>query len=137
MATSDDAESPRLRKDAVVLTNPRYNTPNTSLLIFHFEPQRLKSVESRLHKCSIQQISVEGKDIYLFDELFHKDERQDLLEYSKKATFSRTSYASHKSREEGEEPARSMNNKEKWEFFAKPPQAVNEVYKLLERWRSS
>ena len=24
-----------------------------------------------------------------------------------------------------------MNNKEKWEFFAKPPQSIKEIYKLL------
>ncbi len=51
--------------------------------------------------------------------------------YSRNATFSRSSYAHQESREKGEDPARSMNNKEKWEFFAKPPLPIKEVYKLL------
>ncbi len=128
-----ESESPKIRKekDSVILLNERYNTPNTSLLLFHFEPQRYSSSDLRLKDCSIQRTSIEGKDIYIFDDFFTEGEASLLRQYSKDATFSRSSYACQESREKGEEPARSMNNKEKWEFFAKPPQAIKEIYKLF------
>lgn len=125
------AEIPLIKKDTFTLTNERFNTAKTSMLAFHFEPQPLASPEARLKKCELQQLSVEGRDIHIFDHYFNADEDREMREYSQHATFSRTSYASHESREEGEEPALSMNNKEKWEFFAHPPQAVKELYKLL------
>lgn len=131
---SDDlsSETPKIRKekDSVILLNERYNTPNTSLILFHFEPHPYASSEVRLKECTLKRTPIEGKDLYVFDDLFQDRESDELRSYSRKATFSRSSYANQESRE-GEEPARSMNNKEKWEFFAKPPQAINEVYKLL------
>ncbi len=116
--------------------NDRYNTPNTSLLLSHFDPAPPpppphSSSESRLKECSIQRTSIEDKDLYIFDKFFTENESADLRTYSRNASFSRNSYACQESREKGEEPARSMNNKEKWEFFAKPPQAIKEIYKLL------
>lgn len=120
-----------LRKDSFILTNERYHTPKTSMLVFHFEPQLFESMKSRLGTSTIEHSSIEGKDVYVLDNFFQKQENEDLREYSRNAKFSRSSYASHESQEQGEEPALSMNNKEKWEFFANPPQAVKEVYKLL------
>lgn len=127
------SQAPKIRKDkdSIVLLNERYNTPNTSLLLFHFEPTLYPSSMRRLKGCSIQHHSVEDKDVYLFDDFFLMQECTDLRTYSRNAAFSRMSYASQSSREQGEEPARSMNNKEKWEFFAKPPQVIQETYKLL------
>src|SRR5262249_53271293 len=84
-----------------------------------------------LKTCSIQRISIEDKDLYIFDNFFIENESIDLRTYSRNATFSRSSYACQESREKNEVPARSMNNKEKWEFFAKPPKAIKEIYKLL------
>ncbi len=131
MQASNTEEEPKIQKDQVVLLNERYNTPGTSLLTFHFEPYEYISSLIRLKEASVQHIGVEKKDVYVFDNLFSESESKELRNFSKNATFSRTSYASHESRGKGEVPALSMNNKEKWEFFTKPPQAVKEVYKLL------
>ncbi|MDQ3239261.1 MAG: hypothetical protein M3P33_01940 [bacterium] len=129
--SESEAQKIRKEKDSVTLLNDRYNTPNTSLLLFHFEPHPYVSSDLRLKDCSIQHNSIEEKDLYIFDQFFLESESANLRTYSKNATFSRSSYACQESREKGEEPARSMNNKEKWEFFAKPPQPIKEVYKLL------
>ncbi len=128
-----EAESPKIRKekDSVILLNERYNTPNTSLLLFHFEPHPYTSSDLRLKNGSILHHAVEGRDIYIFDDFFLESEQKDLRNYSRNASFSRSSYASQESREKGEEPAHSMNNKEKWDFFNRPPDAIKEIYKLL------
>jgi len=128
-----DSKDPKIRKekDSILLLNERYNTPGTSLLLFHFEPQQSASSDLRLKNCSIQHHIVEEKDIYIFDNFFTESEGNTLRDYSRTASFSRSSYASQESREKGEEPARSMNNREKWEFFAKPPQPIKEIYRLL------
>lgn len=124
----------RIRKecDSVILLNDKYKTPNTSLLLFHFEPFSFSSSEYRLKNCSLMHKEIEGKDIYLYDNFFSDIEGEEMCKYSREASFSRSSYASNESQEKGEEPARSMNNKEKWEFFAKPPQPIKEIYKFLE-----
>lgn len=129
-----DEKAPEIRRDAdsILLLNDRYKTPNTSLILFHFEPQPYASSEERLRNCSIEEASVEGKGIYLFDDFFLESESEELRAYTEQASFSRRSYASSESQESGEEPARSMNNREKWEFFAAPSQPIKEVYKLLE-----
>lgn len=124
-------DSAVIKKDLFILTNERFNTPKTSMLVFHFEPQVFNSIESRLRECTIEHASIDGKDIYFMDQFFPNKESDDMREYSRTAKFSRSSYASHESQEQGEEPALSMNNKEKWEFFANPPQAIKEIYKLL------
>jgi hypothetical protein len=125
------SETPKTRKDTAILTSDRYKTPKTSPLIFHFEPAAFVSPDLRLQECSIEHTSIEGKDVYLFDNFFLDDESQELKDFSKKSEFSRTIFAEHKSRTQGEEPARAMDNKEKWRFFANPPQSVKEIYKLL------
>ena len=124
-------ERPKIKKTKSILLNDRYKTANTSMLTFHFEPCAFPASESKLKNCKIHHESIGGKDLYLIDRFFSESELEDLYTYTKQATFSRFSYASHASREQGEEPARSMNNKEKWEFFAKPPFAMNEIFKLL------
>lgn len=124
-------ENPRVKKDTTVLLNERYRTPNTSMLIFHFEPYLYASTESKLADSSIKHIAINSKDVYVIDNFLSDEESEALRSYSKNATFSRHSYASSESREKGEDPAKSMNNKEKWELFAKPPEAVREVYKFL------
>jgi hypothetical protein len=129
---SDHSENPKIKKDTALLMNDRYKTPNTSMLIFHFEPHLFDYIEQKLRDSSIKHDLVEGKDIYIFDNFFSQNENQDLLTYSRNAKFSRHSYASSDSKEKGEDPASSMNNKEKWEFFAKPPQAVKELFKFLD-----
>lgn len=38
--SNSESDIPKIRKekDSIILLNDRYNTPNTSLLLFHFEP---------------------------------------------------------------------------------------------------
>lgn len=128
-----DTETVKLRKenDSVVLLNEKYKTPNTSLIRFHFEPQHYTSSDLRLRGCSIKKVSVDGRNLYLFDQFYLEEESEALRDYSREAPFSRSSYASQESRDKGEIPARSMDNKEKWVFFSKPPQPIAEINKLL------
>lgn len=120
-----------VQKKIATLANERYNNPKTSLITFHFKPQLLSSTEEKLKRASIAYGSIAGKDIYLFDHFLNELEGKNLRDYSQNAQFSRTSYGSPESIEKGERPARSMNNKERWLFFSKPPEAVIEIYKLL------
>jgi hypothetical protein len=125
------SEMPKIKKDTAVLTDHYYNTPNTSLLLFHFEPHPFASSETRIQNCSTQHASLDGKSIYIFDHFFSQSEGEEMQNFSKKATFSRNSYGSSEAIEKGEKAARSMNGKERWKFFSNPPQAMNEVYKLF------
>lgn len=117
-----------MRKSKATLLDEGYNTPQTSLLTFHFDPQ---TNNERIKNSSVQHTSIEGKDIYIFDGLFSESETEEMRAFSKKTSFSRHSYGSAESIERGERPARSMNGKERWEFFSKPPMAVQEIYKFL------
>lgn len=125
------SETAKIRKALTFLTNDYYNTLKTSLLLFHFEPAPFLSSHLRMQKSSIKYASVEGKDLYLFDGFFQKNEGEMMREFSAKTSFSRNSYGSPESIEKGEKPARSMNGKERWQFFSNPPQPMHEVYKLL------
>lgn len=127
----EELEAPKIRKGATLLTNDLYNTPQTSLLVFHFEPLSTSSSNFRLQNCSVKHASVSGKDVYIFDDFFSEPEKQEMRNFSEKATFSRNSYGSAEAIERGEKPARSMNGKERWQFFSNPPKAINEFYKLL------
>lgn len=131
MTTKEQDAIVRKESDFVILTNDLYRTPNTSLMLFHFEPHVYLSSKSRLNYASIVRTPVEGKDVYLFDDFFSLDESALMRDFTTNATFSRSSYGSAEGKEAGEKAARSMNNKEKWEFFIKPPQPIKEIYKLL------
>lgn len=128
---SDAAEVPKIRKSATHLTNALYDTPQTSLLVFHFDPVASPSSDLRLQRSAIKHVSIEGKDVYIIDDFFTETEGEELRSYSKNATFSRNSYGSAEAIERGERPARSMNGKERWQFFSRPPQAMQEFFKLL------
>lgn len=122
---------PRLRKEigSIILLNERYNTPKTSLALFHFEPNDSQiSISDRLEKCSLHEKKIDGKELYIFDSFFSDAEIENIRLYSRSSSFSRMSYASHESREQGEEPARSMNNQEKWLFFSNPPEIVKNLF---------
>ncbi|HSX26217.1 MAG TPA: hypothetical protein VLE89_04330 [Chlamydiales bacterium] len=54
-----------------------------------------------------------------------------MREFSRTASFSRNIFGSKQGIEKGEKPARAMNGKERWQFFAKPPPAIQEFFKLL------
>lgn len=124
-------EKPKVHKDNLVLLNDHYKNPNTSLLIFRFEPQPFIATQNRLQGSQIKYASIEGKDLYLIDQFFQEDEGKEMQTFSKTAPFSRNSYGSPEAIERGEKPARSMNGKERWQFFSQPPAAINELYKLF------
>ena len=125
------SESPKIKKDMAVLTTDRYKTPKTSPIIFHFEPHPFVSPELRLEDSKINHDTISEKDIYIIDNFFLDREAEELRNFSTKSHFSRDIFADNESKEKGETPDRAMDNKEKWVFFANPPQAVKEIYKLL------
>ncbi len=128
---TNEPEAPKIKKSKSTLTNPHYDTPQTSPLIFHFEPDHFPSSEDRLRKIQIQHASIEGKSVYVFDDFFSQEEAQEIRAFSKNASFSRNSYGSPEAIKQGEAPARSMNGKERWQFFSNPPRALHAFYKLL------
>ena len=121
----------QIRKDTAILTGEGYNTPNTSLIFFHFEPIAESSLETREKNCLVKQAAFDGKDLYLLDGFFTKEESFEMQSFSKSASFSRQSYGSPEAIEKGQKGAKSMNGKERWKFFSNPPEAVQEVYRLL------
>lgn len=120
-----------IRKSKAILTDHYYNTPQTSTLMFHFEPQLNPSIEERLVKSRVEHISIEGKDLYLIDDFFSESEAKEVRAFSQKASFSRNSYGSPEAIAKGEKPAKSMNGKERWQFFSQPTEAIKEIYQLL------
>lgn len=124
-------ENPIVTKGMAHLLSESYNTPKTSLLTFHFEPTDFKTVGERLKTTDIQHISIEDKDLYLIDNYFTEEEGKNFRQFTKDRKFERAIYAVQESKEKGEEPARAMGNKEKWELFSHPPQAIQEIYKFL------
>lgn len=118
-------------KETVPLLDPYYEHPNTSLLTFRFEPDRSADTEARLQRTSIRRASIAGKDLYVFDGFLEQAEREDLRLFSLNGSFSRNSYGSSEAIEQGERPAASMNGKERWRFFNRPPTAISQVYKLF------
>lgn len=117
-----------MKKITTTLTNPHYNTPKTSLLTFQFEP-----IEdtSPIRSACIQHFSIEDKDIYLIDGFFSDSETQEVRSYFKQASFSRKSYGSPEAIEKGEQPARSMDSRERWLFFSRPPSPIQKMYQFF------
>jgi hypothetical protein len=76
-------------------------------------------------------MSVEDKDIYIFDGFFLSQDGDNLRKASIDSGFSRDIYADHESQEQGEEPSRAMSNKEKWMFFSHPPLAVTDLFRFF------
>ena len=128
---SDKTEKPKIKKITASLLDNVYTHPNTSPLIFQFESQLFTSSDSRLQSASIKRAVIGEKDLYVFDGFFLPSEREEMQHFSKSASFSRNSYGSPEAIENGEKPARSMNGKERWQFFSHPPAAITEVYKLF------
>jgi hypothetical protein len=120
-----------MRKTTTVLIDDLYKNPGTSLLTFCFEPHLSDRSDIRLKNCRSQHATVEGKDLYIFDDYFEAAEADDLRRFSKTTTFSRHSYGSPEAIQTGEKPARSMNGKERWQFFSNPPSAIKELYNVL------
>lgn len=129
--SAQSSEFPKIRKDTAVITNERYKTPKTSPLVFHFEPHPFVSSDLRVQDCTIKHHTISGKDLYIIDNFFLASEAEELRKFSSQGQFSREIFADHESKEKGETADRAMDNKEKWTFFANPPQAVKEIYKFL------
>ncbi len=120
-----------VKKTSIVLTDNHYNTPGTSLVAFQFQPYWNASLEARIRQSLVEHTSLDSKDVYLIDGFFSSSEGQEIREYSARAAFSRNSYGSPEAIEKGERPARSMNGKERWQFFSNPPQPILELYNLF------
>lgn len=116
-----------IRKENTVLISDHYNTPKTSLVIFHFEP----STNKKPRPCTISHASIENKDLYIFDHFFQKNARDGTRDYFEKASYSRFSYSTADSDNHGEKPGFSMNTKERWNLFSNPPPSIGELHKLL------
>ncbi len=125
------SEIPKIRKDSAVVTKEDYKNPRTIPLVFHFEPAPFESPDVRLRDCQIQRISIEGKDIYIIDDFFLESEADEMRTFSETVDFTKSIYADQGSKEQGEVPARAMDNKEKWKLLSSPPQAMKELYKFF------
>lgn len=123
--------NPTITKKNIPLIDDFYVSPNTSTVVFQFEPQVFTETNARLQKAAVLHQQIEGKDLYILDHFFSDVEGEEMRRYSESATFSRNSYGSREAIARGEKPAQSMNGKERWQFFAKPPGAIYELYKLL------
>ncbi|WP_068470238.1 hypothetical protein [Candidatus Protochlamydia phocaeensis] len=132
MSTDDPVpEDFNLRPDQAVLANELFNNANTNMLIFHFQPHPFPAIKEKLQESSVQHAAIEERDIYILDDFFAYQTSQDLRTFTEQAEFSKRTFASYTSREGGEEPARAMDKRERWNFFTNPPQAIQEVYQLL------
>ncbi len=124
-------EKYKIRKASTHLLNPYYNTPKTCLLTFHFDPCYFLSIKDRLQKAEIIHMDIEGKDLYVIEDFFSSEEAEEMRTFSKQATFSIHSYGSQEAIEQGEKPAFSMDNKERWLLFSQPPSCIAKFYQLL------
>lgn len=120
-----------ITKERATLTNSYYDTAKTIPLVFHFDACSFPSVEERLSRCCVERQLVEGKDLYTMDNFFSQKHSSEIREFARTASFTRKIYAIRESQEQGEEPARAMDNREKWQFFANPPGAIKELFKLF------
>jgi hypothetical protein len=84
-----------------------------------------------LKSCFIKHACIDSKDFYVLDHFFPEEEQEEMRELFGKATYSRFSYGSLESIDNGEKPGRSMNNQERWSLFTRYPPAIREVYKLF------
>ncbi len=119
----------RIEKDRAILLDDCFRSSKTSPLFFRFLP---KLKEGILSQASIQKATIDGKDLYLFDDLF--SDGGELRSFTETASFSRKSFGSREGIESGERPALSMNSRERWDFFSKPPLLVREFFHLLSHW---
>lgn len=120
-----------ITKSTTVLVDDHYRGASTSLLVFHFEPQMPLLSDDRLQRCVGGHTAIDGKDLYVVDGFFSQTEEVEMQRFSSAATFSRSSYGSPEAIEKGEKPALSMNGRERWQFFSKPPAAIGALYKLF------
>lgn len=115
-----------ISKESVILTLDCYKTPNTIPLAFVFEPEAI--LDRRL---SLKSYSIDGKSLVALNGFFTEEEGLELREFSKAASFSQKIFGSQESAQCGEIPAKMMNGKERWQFFANPPSAIHSLFRLF------
>lgn len=138
MTTQDDlkkalqhSEIPKIRKESAIITSDSYKNPRTIPLTFHFEPAPFESPDVRLRDCQISKTAIDGKDIYIFDDFFLENEADEMRAFTESSEFLKSIYADQGSKEKGEEPAKAMDNKEKWKLISNPSSALKEIYKFF------
>lgn len=115
-----------IHKESISLTSECYNTPNTIPLAFCFEP-----ILTLNRNFTLEHHAIDGKDLFVLHGYFSDQEGQSLREFSETTSFSQKIYGSAESTDYGEIPAKMMNGKERWQFFAQPPSAINALFKLF------
>jgi hypothetical protein len=109
-----------IRKVSLELVDSDYDPALCSLISYQFTPHPYPL--SRLTNCTVFDDKIDGKELFIIDNYFHKEERDEVRDFSQKATFSRAipSY-----------PAQTMNHQERLLLFSLPPAPLLQVYKLL------
>jgi len=115
-----------LKKDTTFLTNANYISPKTILTLFYFEP---KAFYRRASK--IEYKSIEGKEVYILDGLFQKEESLELRQAISHVDFGVKVFSSVESLKKKEKPCFSMNSKDRWRFFSHPPKAIRVLFNLF------
>jgi hypothetical protein len=108
-----------------------FKHPQTNSLIFEFPSSFSSNSKSQLSSSTCNYYEIGQKSLYIFDDFFSKLEKDQMRSFIEGTTFSRKLYGKQKAEEEGEEPAYTMDNKTKWNFFSSPPPAITTIYKLL------
>jgi hypothetical protein len=122
---------PSLIKEMTSLIDETYSHFGTSLLTFRFPPFSCPQTLEKIQKATILHTDIDGKDLYVIDHFFSLEEKQELDDFSSKATFSINSYGSKEAIDLGETPARTMNAKERWQLFAKSPKAIQSLFSFF------
>jgi len=91
-----------------------------------------KEIWQRTNNCVIKSYDINSQKLYTIDNFFNSSELELLRNFSKTASYSRSSYGSEEAINEGEKPARSMNGKERWEAFFNPFKPFENFYYFLE-----
>lgn len=120
-----------ITKDTATLTDDTYKHPGTSTLIFHFTPNACVATFEKIKKGSLLHTTIDGKDLYVIDNFFSIEEQKELNTFSSSATFSMNSYGSMEAIAQGEKPAFTMNTKERWQLFARPPKAIESLFSFF------
>lgn len=115
-----------IRKESVVLTLDSYKTPNTIPLLFSFDP-----FPTLDRKFTLEHHSIDGKGLFALNGYFSEEEGDALRAFSMTTSLSQKIYGNEESAHYGEIPAKMMDGKERWQFFANPPSAIQALFQLF------
>lgn len=115
-----------VQKENLELTLSCYKTPNSIPLSFSFAPQSILD-----RSFSLKHYSLDGKNLYALNGYFSNNEGIQLRDFSLEASFSQEIYGNEESSQMGEVPAKMMNGKERWQFFANPPHTIECLFQLF------